>query len=229
MDEPKDDYFEKIELTEDESQIFNKLKECSRILSDYDDFQQDREKHFSLWKTGGVLSYDLYKRLTERGIDVKFNKYCLWNRTYAIPDGPANPEFHEHIDVIQGMVSFIEFKHAHDEIGDVTLGIECQFDIYCKRRSSFDCIYKTPAFIKRTSNGWWVRYFEINKETDKKCSAILKHIESQAICLPNDIGLAFDSLWEQAAEGQEIGDFKNKLKELSNWIEATEHNRPDWF
>lgn len=229
MEETKDAYFEKIELTEDESRIFNKLKECSRILSDNENFQQDREKHFALWKVGGVLSYDLYKRLTEKGVEVKFNKHCLRNRTHTIPDGPSSPEFHEHIDVIQGMVSFIEFKHAHDEIGDVTLGIECRLDIYCKRRSSPGFIYKTPAFIKRTSNGWWVSYFEINKETDKKCSDLLKHIESQAICLPNDIGLAFDYLWEQAAEGLEISDFKNKLKEISNWIEATEYSRPNWF
>ncbi len=228
MEETKDDYFEKIELTEDESQIFNKLKECSRILSDYEDFQKDREKHFSLWKTGGGLSYDLYKRLTERGIDVKFNKYCLRNRTHTIPDGPASPEFHEHIDVIQGIVSFIEFKHAHDEIGDVTLGVECKFEVYCKRRSKPGLVYRTPAFIKRTQNGWWVNYFE-NKETDKQCSALLKHIDSQAICLPKDVGLAFESLWNQAAEGLEIGDLKNKLKEIANWIEATEQSRPDWF
>lgn len=229
MEETKDEYFEKIELTEDESQIFNKLKGCSNILNDYEDFQQDREKHFALWKIGGALSHDLYERLTERGIEVKFNKYCLKNRTHTIPEGPSNPEWHEHIDVIHGMVSFIEFKHVHDDIGDVTLGVEYKFEVYCKRRSRPGIIYKTPAFIKRTQNGWWVNYFEINKETDKQCAALLKHIESQAICVPKDIGIAFEYLWDQAAVGQEIGDFKNKLKDIANWIEATECRRPDWF
>jgi len=225
----KDDYFNNIELTEDEQQIFHKLKECDNRLQNHDFIQNQRDEWMKLTNIGSKLSFDLYSKLTSRGVSVKFNNYCLKNMSNDVGGGPELLEFHDHIDVIKDIVSFIEFKHAHDDIGDVTLGIECNFEVYCKRRSSYGLIYRTPAFIKRTPNGWWVKYLKINKETDKQCSALLKLIESQAILLPKDVDLAFNYLWEKAKEGLEIGDFKNKLKEIANWIEVTEHGRPDWF
>lgn len=229
MEPLEDDYFERIELIEEEQALFHKLKEIASVLSNFDDFSRNRDKHFELWKTGGTFCYELYKKLIGRGVQVKFNKYCLKNRTETIPEGPSCEEFHQHIDVILGMVSFIEFKNVHDDVKDVSLGIECAFQVYCKRRSEPGFIYRTPAFILRTPGGWWVRYFEINQETDKQCSALLRHIDSQAICLPKDIGGAFERLWNKAADGLGIGDFKYELKKLADWIEVTEKGRPDWF
>jgi hypothetical protein len=224
-----DPLFEKIDLTEEEQQIFHKLKECDKKLQNFEFFTNQRDEWMKLNDIGGKLSFDLYSRLTARGIDVRFNKNCFMNRSKDVGGGPELLEFHKHLDVINDLVAFIEFKHVHDDAGDVTLGVECSFDVFCKRRSEPGLPYKTPAFIKRTPKGWWIHYFELNQETNKQCIALLKHIDSQAIIVPKGIELAFEMLWEQAAEGLEVGDFKRELNKISKWIELTESGRPDWF
>ncbi len=224
--------FEKIKLTEEEQVIFDKLKEY-RVLFWDNVHKGNRDDWVNSQPTGAALSYDLYTKLTSRGIEVKFNRDCLKNRFGNIGGGPESAKFHEHIDVIDNIISFVEFPLIHDEVGDVTLGARLNVEIYCKKRVDSDGNgFHTLVSFTRIPDGWESQVWEKKSLNGKDCSQFLYDLGSIDACILPEISVlkdVFECLWNEAAEGMDQGTLKTKLDDIAKWISATEKGRPKWI
>lgn len=211
---------EKIDLLDEEKNIFQKLK---TLANEFKELDYDHDRRMTRLSNAGDLAFELRNKLNNRGIQVKFEKDSLKNRSKCIKNGPESREFYDHPDIIVDLLRFVECPLVHDEIDDVTLGVIFSLFVWSKYEE------KDIRFtIERTITGW-KSFLNIEYVDAKNCSKLLYALrEVYKISAPRDLESYFEITWEQAADGDLArGDLVARLQSLMNWISAAEKNKPE--
>ncbi len=83
-------------------------------------------------------------------------------------------------------------------------------------------------YIKRTTNGWYIKNIEIDGQCDKTGDPILyRNLRQDHISYPSNLPEIMRLLWE-AADKEKLTKEKlqHELDKISNWINECEMNKP---
>ena len=85
--------------------------------------------------------------------------------------------------------------------------------------------------IKRTKTGWYIEYIAINGECDKSGEPYLfQNLRQDHISYPHNLPMFMESLWD-AVENEKLNQkqLQQELDKFSNWINASEMNKPQFL
>jgi len=85
--------------------------------------------------------------------------------------------------------------------------------------------------IKRTKTGWYIEYIAINGECDKSGEPYLfQNLRQDHISYPHNLPMFMECLWD-AVENEKLNQkqLQQELDKFSNWINASEMNKPHFL
>jgi hypothetical protein len=196
-----------------QTEVEKLLKQVLDLISSHK-WNQENPDHQELWKEMVDKAGQLHKL-----VKPKHHKYMLVNRGVS----PDDPEFYNHIHPIQDLLAFMKDPHANDDPEDQTIDHEFSFRVY-SRRWGHDDKYE----VKRTSEGWEIRYFVIGGLCNKKGQPFLfENLDHDGINYPEELPGYMQWLWDQAKEqGLSHEQVQEALDQLSNWVSLCEKNTP---
>lgn len=203
----------KEELKKELEQILNEIKSIGPLTSD----PKDKQKRKELWKKMVKKAVKLHDI-----VDPKHHSYMIENRGVKPDEDPE--KFYNHIHPVEDLISYIDDKHANDDVEDLTIGKKFDFKVYSKRQGSKDN-YK----FLRNENGWEISYMTIGGECDKSGSPYLyENLKQDFIEYPNGLPGYLEWLWYKAEkEGLNKQQVQTGLNKLADWISKCEREKPN--
>jgi len=207
---------DEFKLTEEEKAMRSKLEQqwsAFKIHADYEDrtaaLQEMRD-----------LAVKLHKSLKKNKQEPRHHQYMIDNRGLE----PDDPEFYLHLHPIEDLIKYTYDPHANDDPDDKTIGEDFDITIVSRRWNAHD----TYTF-KRTESGWYVKGVGEGGPCDFTASPLFYELlRHDSVVYPRDVGEWFEWLWMRAKDkGLSKEAVQEGLKDIADWINATEHNVPN--
>ncbi len=214
----------RVKLLADEEAIYEKIhamvtKYQAEFKESLSFTEESSKKYRAEIQEMGVLAHELHMKLKDRGIEPRHHKYMIKNR--ELPSD--HPDFYKHFHPLEDFVKFVEDQHANDDPKDKTIGEEFSFSVFSKRWG-----HKDRYGIKRTADGWDIRYMNVGGPCDKGGRPFLfSNLNHDCICHPAGLEGWFEWLWMRAAkDGLSKEDVQRALNDLAEWVSNTEQSSP---
>ncbi|MDR1019792.1 MAG: hypothetical protein LBL73_03455 [Synergistaceae bacterium] len=219
---------ERIELTNDEQELFDIIKNHVKTLRDsYRSDSNNESDSEKIYKDMSEKAHELHIKLKKRNFEPKHHRYMLKNRGVPVDD----ERFYFHIHPVEDLIAYVNDPDANNEPEDSTIGEKFDFRIYT-RRWGYD-----HYTLTRTQNGWTLEGGSAfsAQPVDKTCESfektyaeigITRVLQHDNVSYPYNIGIFFELIWDKAAEGADKEAVQKALNDLAEWISLCEKTVP---